>query len=83
MALSTYLPLRGTVANEMSEANRDIPILMCHGAHDAMIVESRARESRDTLQALGYKIDWRTYEMEHSVHPQEIADISQWLTAVL
>src|SRR5215208_6840077 len=31
MALSTYLPLRDSLAAEASPANRDVPILMCHG----------------------------------------------------
>jgi phospholipase/carboxylesterase len=83
MALSTYLPLAKSVANEVSPANRDIPILMCHGTNDAMIAEARARASRDALTALGYQIDWRVYPMEHAVHPQEIADISAWLAARL
>ncbi len=40
MALSTYLPLRDSVATEVSQANRDVPILMCHGLRDGMVPAS-------------------------------------------
>ncbi|MBL8264812.1 alpha/beta hydrolase [Steroidobacter sp.] len=79
MALSTYLPLRASVAQEASAANRDVPILMCHGTHDPIVIPQMGETSRDTLQAQGYRIEWRSYTMEHSVCQQEIGDISQWL----
>jgi phospholipase/carboxylesterase len=50
---------------------------------DPMIVLSRAEASRDALAALSYKVQWHTYPMPHSVHPQEIADISKFLKSVL
>jgi phospholipase/carboxylesterase len=83
LALSTYLPLRNSVAEEASAANRDVPILMCHGVYDPMVVLQLGELSRDALTALGYKVDWRTYPMEHQVCPAEIADISTWLQARL
>jgi phospholipase/carboxylesterase len=79
MALSTYLPLRALVAKEASEANRDVPILMCHGSRDPVVGLQMGEASRDVLQALGYRIEWRTYPMEHSVCMEEVADISKWL----
>jgi phospholipase/carboxylesterase len=83
LALSTYLPLRESVATEASEANRRTPILMCHGTQDQVIATPMASGSRDVLKALGYAVDWREYPMPHSVSPQEIVDISAWLRAVL
>jgi phospholipase/carboxylesterase len=83
LALSTYLPLRDSLAAEGSEANRKTPILMCHGTQDQVIPLSLASGSRDALKALGYTVDWREYPMPHSVSPQEIADISAWLRSVL
>jgi len=79
MALSTYLPLRASVANEASAANRDIPILMCHGTHDGVVPPALGETSRDILQNLGYRIDWRSYPMAHQVCLEEVMDISQWL----
>jgi phospholipase/carboxylesterase len=83
MALSTYVPLADRLAAEAHPANRDVPIFIAHGTHDPMIAIARARESRDSLLEQGYAPEWREYRMEHSVCPQEIADITQWLARVL
>lgn len=83
MALSTYLPLAGTVEAERSAANRDLPIFMAHGSVDPMISIGRAQQSRKMLEALGYPLEWHEYPMPHSVCPQEITDISDWLLKIL
>jgi phospholipase/carboxylesterase len=83
LALSTYLPLRDVVAQEVSAANRDLPILMCHGTADPMVPVALGERSRDILKGLDYPVDWRSYPMQHQVCTQEIADISQWLQARL
>jgi phospholipase/carboxylesterase len=83
MALSTYLPLSAKVKKEVHEKNRSIPIFMAHGEYDNMIPVERAESSRDALQALGYKVDWRTYAMPHSVCPEEIGDMAAFLQKVL
>jgi phospholipase/carboxylesterase len=83
MALSTYLPLAGALAAEASPANRRVPIFMAHGRHDPLIAVERAMISRETLRKAGYDVEWHDYAMEHSVCPQEIADIAAWLRHVL
>jgi phospholipase/carboxylesterase len=83
MALSTYLPLAGSLPAEASAANRDVPILMCHGVRDPVVPPQMGEASRDALQVLGYRVEWRTYPMEHSVCMEEIADLSKWLQARL
>ncbi|MBI5908395.1 MAG: alpha/beta hydrolase [Betaproteobacteria bacterium] len=83
MALSTYVPLAGRLAAEANPANRGVPIFMAHGTHDPMIQVARAQASRDLLRQLGYAVEWSEYPMEHSVCPQEIADIGAWLARVL
>lgn len=83
MALSTYLPLRASVAAEAAAENRDIPILMCHGVQDPIVPLQMGAGSRDVLQSLGYGIEWHTYPMEHSVCLEEIVEISNWLQARL
>lgn len=83
MALSTYLPLAGSLPAEASAANRDVPILMCHGVHDPVVPAKMGEASRDALQGLGYRVEWRTYPMEHSVCMEEVADIAKWLQARL
>jgi phospholipase/carboxylesterase len=82
MALSTYLPIAGTVAAERSAANREVPIFMAHGTQDPMIVLARATSSRDKLIELGYSVEWHQYPMPHSVSPEEVRDIGIWLRKV-
>jgi phospholipase/carboxylesterase len=83
MALSTYLPLASTLGAERSEANRDLPIFMAHGQHDDLIPIQRARQSREYLEKLGYKIEWHEYPMPHSVCAPEIGDISAFLSRII
>ena len=83
MALSGYLPLAKSLPLEKSEANCNTPIFMAHGIWDAVVIPERAEASVDILEKLGYQVDWHTYPMEHSLHPDELRDISNFLTLVL
>ena len=83
MALSTYLPLNDTVAAEAAPANKDVPILMCHGLRDQMVPAALGKASRDLLLGLGYNVEWQSYPMEHQVCMEEVVDISRWLQKVL
>ncbi|HEV8332157.1 MAG TPA: dienelactone hydrolase family protein [Steroidobacteraceae bacterium] len=83
MALSTYLPLRESLAKEATPANRQVPILICHGVRDPMVPAALGAASRDLLTSLGYSVEWKTYPMEHSVCMEEVLDISKWLQAQL
>lgn len=79
LALSTYLPLRDSLGREAAAANRDIPILMCHGSRDQVVAELAGQLSRDFLSTLGYAVQWKSYLMEHQVCMEEVADIAAWL----
>lgn len=79
IALSTYLPLAARLHEEADPANRAIPILMAHGRQDTIIPISLARRSREALQAAGYSVDWHDYDSGHTVSPEEIDAISNWL----
>jgi phospholipase/carboxylesterase len=81
MALSAYLPLGSTLAAEATAANRDIPILMCHGQFDPVLPMQLGSASRDLLRAAEYAVDWKEYPMQHQVCLEEIQDISAWLQA--
>ncbi len=83
MALSTWLPLAGTLEAERHAINRDVPIFMAHGTHDEMIPLARAAQSRARLEALGHAPEWHEYAMGHSVCPEEVAAIAVWLAKVL
>ncbi len=83
MGLSGYLPLADLAQGDHHPANLDTPIFLAHGTYDPVVVPERADVTRAKLQELGYKVQWHTYPMPHSVCPEEIADISQFLQSVL
>jgi len=83
MALSTYLPLDTFVSTEKSKENNGLSIFYAHGIEDTVIPISLAEMSKTFLTKLGYKVEWHSYMMEHSVVPQEITDISNWLDKTL
>jgi phospholipase/carboxylesterase len=82
LALSTYLPLAGTLAGERTQANAAVPIFMAHGTDDPVLPLALAETSRRALEAEGYAIDWRVYPMAHTVSMEEIAAIGAWLEAL-
>ena len=83
MALSGYLPLASQFAAERHTANAKTPVFMAHGIQDPVVILKRGEDSRDALKALGQPVQWHTYPMPHSVHPQEITDIAAFLKQVL
>ena len=83
MALSGYLPLADRFPLERHTANAHTPVFMAHGTQDPVVILKRGEDSRDALKALGHPVQWHTYPMPHSVHPQEIADIAAFLKQVL
>ncbi len=83
LALSTYLPLKASLAKEKSKANQHIPIFMAHGTFDGVICLDTCRVSFEVLQAQHYMINWHEYPMAHSVNQQEIEDIREFLRTTL
>lgn len=83
VGMSGYLPLADKTAAERSPASVQTPIFMGHGTRDGVVPLQRAAASRDALKAMGYAVDWHDYPMEHSVCPQEVTDLGQWLSRVL
>lgn len=79
IALSCYLPLRERLAAEADAANRDTPILMCHGREDVVVLPAFGEMSRDALLAAGLPVEWRAYSMGHNLCRPEIFDIAAWL----
>lgn len=57
------------------------PIFLGHGAADEKIVPSLGEDARDTLQSIGFAVDWHLYE--HQGHwnsvPAEIDDLSNFM----
>jgi phospholipase/carboxylesterase len=83
MALSCYLPVPQTLAEEAHHANFAVPIFMAHGVADNVIPITLAAASREQLLESGYPVEWREYGMTHTVCREEIQDIRNWLQRVL
>ncbi|HVH82909.1 MAG TPA: hypothetical protein VM713_01205 [Steroidobacteraceae bacterium] len=83
MGLSCYLLLAGRLAAERGSANQATPIFLAHGLEDPIVAPLLGEQARAALEGAGYPVEWHTYPMPHSVSPQEVGDIAQWLRRVL
>ncbi|GGX42807.1 alpha/beta hydrolase [Saccharospirillum salsuginis] len=81
MALSTYFATADDI--QRSETNARLPTFVGHGTFDPIVPEALGRNAAQELNRLGYPVEYKTYSMEHSVHPEEIRDISGWLQKLL
>ena len=82
MGLSTYLPMEDTLLAERSSANADVPVFMGHGAQDPVLPIQMGQHSCEVLQSNGYPVEWHQYMMAHSVCPEEIRHIREWLLGI-
>lgn len=83
MALSTYLPLANTLATERNKDNQTTPIFMAHGLFDPVVPLMAGQKSRAQLEGWGYAVDWHSYPMAHTLVPEEIKDMEQFLQSIL
>ena len=83
LALSCYIPLAGRLNSERRSANQTTPIFLAHGDYDAVIPMRYGQQSAETLERLGYRVEWSDYGMGHEVCWEEIRDIAAWLQRVL
>lgn len=81
MGLSTYLPLADNIEAESHASNKNTAIFLAHGKHDPIVPPQLAVATNANLAKLGYETELKQYEMEHSVCPEEIDDISNWINA--
>jgi len=79
LAMSGYVPFPAKLEAERSAENADVPILLCHGRMDPVVPVTLGEEARDVLTALGYRVEWHEYAMQHEVCSEELADVSRWL----
>ena len=80
-ALSAYLPLGSKTASELTAGGKATPVFMAHGTQDPVVAPAWGSRSRDAMKELGVQVEWRTYPMPHSVHPQEVRDLGDWMEA--
>lgn len=79
MALSTYLLETEQLSDWAHPASARVPIFFGHGSQDPIVPVGLGEGSARRLAAAGYPVEWQTWPMPHSVCPEEIAAIDQWL----
>jgi phospholipase/carboxylesterase len=80
VGLSTYLVGESSLEREASPANRSVPIFQAHGSFDPMVTCDRGRAAHARLAALGYRVTFQAYPMQHQVCLEEIRDLGAFLT---
>ena len=83
IALSTYMVVLESLAEEASSANLDVPIFQAHGSLDPMVPFARGDAARATLEQRGYQVEFHSYPMPHSVCLEEIQAVRSFLLRVL
>ena len=83
LALSGYLALASELAVARHAANQSTPIFMAHGRYDEVILPQYAQASAQALTAHGYTVTWRDYPMAHTVCPEQINDVRDFLRHIL
>lgn len=81
IALSTYIPEARLITEDLSAANRHIPLFVAHGTDDDVVSIKLGRQALALLEQCGLKPAWHTYDMPHSVCIDEVRDIGTWLNA--
>ena len=79
IALSCYHPAPEIITVPENKSTLDLPIFIGHGTLDAIIPIMLGKQTMKTLCNAGYTPDWHSYKMPHSVCPEEVKDISDWL----
>jgi phospholipase/carboxylesterase len=83
MALSSYLALPGSLADEIDESSVETPVFMAHGRQDDIVAYQNGMHSKALLEANNMDVLWHEYDMAHAVCLEEIQHIRQWLTEIL
>jgi len=79
--MSTYFATVNIV--DVYPANDQLPIEIYHGTDDPVVNEQHGQNSVEFLKSIGFKPNYTTYPMDHSVCLEQINDISQWLQKTL
>lgn len=85
------LPLAGIVClsgylhskPEPSIGNSLPPVLIVHGKQDPVVPLAAAQNARNTLTALGIKVNYQEFNMGHEIRPEVLTLISSFIREIL
>lgn len=81
LGLSTYFASHQSIAPHPN--NKTIPIHIYHGTYDSMVPEALGQQSHQKLVDMGYQAHYQTFSVDHSVCPEEVIAIAQFIHTVL
>lgn len=91
VGLSGWLPCSRTLKNNVGESQEavarasSLPILLCHGKVDDVVVYKHGERSAEVLKSTGFQnITFKSYSgLGHYTVPEEMDDVCKWITATL
>lgn len=83
LALSTYWVGEQDASLHPGVPPAELPIAIHHGTQDPVVPFALGESAKSALEALGYAIEFQSFEMPHSVVPEQLAVIAQWMTTRL
>ncbi|HEX4855458.1 MAG TPA: dienelactone hydrolase family protein [Limnobacter sp.] len=83
IALSTYLPCESSLEAELNSTNLSVPVLAAHGVQDDIVLMARGEKAVNLLKERGFKVEWHTYPMAHSVCGEELEAIAEFLKRLI
>ncbi|XP_068652148.1 uncharacterized protein [Aristolochia californica] len=91
LGLSGWLPCSRSLKNKIEgsvEASRraaSLPVLLCHGKWDDVVLYKHGEKSAECLSSNGFRnLTFKTYNgLGHYTVPEEMDDVCKWLTARL
>lgn len=82
--MSGFLCLASKFVQNVSEENKNTPLLMCHGLQDQVVPFSWGKKSFEVLESLKIPAKLNTYEgMAHSSSEKEINDVIAFIKQCL
>lgn len=82
IALSGYLPDSQDILQKISKANEGISIFIAHGTLDPIVPYIAGKTTSSILEQAHYNVTWHSYLIPHSVSPEEIRDLANWIKQV-
>lgn len=83
MALSTFMATNAPFEAEVHAANRVLPALVAHGRRDDVVAFGHGLALCDRLARAGLPVEWRDYDLGHSIDERVALDAAAWLSRTL
>ncbi|CAO3634402.1 unnamed protein product [Cunninghamella blakesleeana] len=84
IGVSGWLPMGEKITSMASEANKKVPLLICHGDDDPIVKYRYGRASARYLNKIGYRVEFKSYEgLGHTINAKEIDDIGNFVHSIL